>query len=161
MQIWRGPFGLRGRIVGAVLITTVVTLVVAAVALLGPLETKLRSAEFITFKREVPASVARPFTGLDIGLAAEYPVTVLPVGSHSSPQEQRAYRDELALQVSAAEEHSELLRKEADLLSPIGASEVAVLDEVGGQPHVIARFPSAASINELRRSRRRRRDARR
>jgi signal transduction histidine kinase len=39
------PFGLRGRIVGAVLITAVATLVVASVALLGPLEKSLRNAE--------------------------------------------------------------------------------------------------------------------
>ena len=37
----RGALGLRGRIVGAVLVTTVATLAVAAVALLGPLEHKL------------------------------------------------------------------------------------------------------------------------
>jgi signal transduction histidine kinase len=38
-------FGLRGRIIGAVLVTAVATLVVAAVALLGPLEKSLRNAE--------------------------------------------------------------------------------------------------------------------
>ena len=40
----RGALGLRGRIVGAVLVTTVATLGVAALALLGPLETQLRTA---------------------------------------------------------------------------------------------------------------------
>jgi signal transduction histidine kinase len=39
---------LRGRIVGAVLVTTVATLGVAALALLGPLETQLRTAELKT-----------------------------------------------------------------------------------------------------------------
>ena len=34
----RGALGLRGRIVGAVLVTTVATLGVAAVALFGPLQ---------------------------------------------------------------------------------------------------------------------------
>ena len=40
-----GAFGLRGRIVGVVLITAVATLAVAALTLLGPLEQSLRNAE--------------------------------------------------------------------------------------------------------------------
>ena len=40
----RGALGLRGRIVGLVLFTTVATLAVAALALLGPLESKLRGS---------------------------------------------------------------------------------------------------------------------
>ena len=49
----RGALGLRGRIVGAVLVTTVATLAVAAVALLGPLEQSLRKAEATTLHREL------------------------------------------------------------------------------------------------------------
>jgi len=49
----RGAFGLQGRIVGAVLITTVATLAVAAVALLGPLEQSLRNAEKNTLESEL------------------------------------------------------------------------------------------------------------
>ena len=41
----RGALGLRGRIVGALLVSTVATLAVAALALLGPLEHSLRNAE--------------------------------------------------------------------------------------------------------------------
>ncbi len=40
----RGALGLRGRIVGVVVVCTVVTLGVAAIALLGPLENSLRKA---------------------------------------------------------------------------------------------------------------------
>lgn len=47
-----GGLGLRGRIVGAVLVTTVATLGVAAWALLGPLETQLRKAELTTLVRD-------------------------------------------------------------------------------------------------------------
>src|SRR5947209_4123234 len=65
-----GAPGLRGRIVGALLITTVATLAVAALALLGPLERQLRHAELNTlvkevnhdlasFRRLTPAEVAR------------------------------------------------------------------------------------------------------
>jgi signal transduction histidine kinase len=42
---WYGALGLRGRIVGVVLVTAVATLAVAAVALLSPLENSLRNAE--------------------------------------------------------------------------------------------------------------------
>ena len=49
-----GALGLRGMIVGAVLVTAVATLAVAAVALLSPLETSLRNADLQTLKREVP-----------------------------------------------------------------------------------------------------------
>ncbi len=49
----RGALGLRGRIVGAVLFTTVATLAVAALALLGPLEHSLRHAALNTLVRDV------------------------------------------------------------------------------------------------------------
>ncbi len=45
--------GLRSRIVGVVLVTTVATLAVAALALLGPLENSLRKAEQTTLRREL------------------------------------------------------------------------------------------------------------
>ncbi len=48
-----GAFGLRGRIVGVVLITAVATLAVAALTLLGPLENSLRNAEKTTLKADL------------------------------------------------------------------------------------------------------------
>ena len=48
-----GALGLRGRIIGAVLAASVATLIVAAVALLGPLEHSLRTAELNTLRGEV------------------------------------------------------------------------------------------------------------
>jgi signal transduction histidine kinase len=55
MPTWprRGVLGLRGRIVGALLVTTVATLGIAAVALLGPLEQELRSAAVKTLHNDV------------------------------------------------------------------------------------------------------------
>ena len=44
--------GLRGRIIGAVLVASVATLIVAAVALLGPLAHSLRNAELTTLRGE-------------------------------------------------------------------------------------------------------------
>jgi signal transduction histidine kinase len=49
----RGALGLRGRIAGVILLASVVTLTVAAVALLGPLEHSLRKGEQTTLKREL------------------------------------------------------------------------------------------------------------
>ncbi|MEA2197325.1 MAG: hypothetical protein QOJ25_1376 [Solirubrobacteraceae bacterium] len=48
-----GALGLRGRIVGALLITTVATLAVAALALLSPLERQLRNEAQSTLVKEV------------------------------------------------------------------------------------------------------------
>jgi signal transduction histidine kinase len=49
----RGALGLRGRIAGVILLASVVTLTVAAVALLGPLEHSLRKGEQTTLRREL------------------------------------------------------------------------------------------------------------
>ena len=67
---WRGALGLRGRIIGVVLVTSVATLVIAAVALLGPLEQSLRNAEKTTLKQEFAGTRGTaPFTarGFDPG----------------------------------------------------------------------------------------------
>ena len=55
MRARRGlpALGLRSRIVGAVLGTAVVTLVVAAIALLGPLENSLRNAAMKTLQADL------------------------------------------------------------------------------------------------------------
>jgi HAMP domain-containing protein len=49
----RGALGLRGRIVGAVLVTTVATLAVAALAVLGPLEHELRTEATTSLKNDL------------------------------------------------------------------------------------------------------------
>ncbi len=81
----RGAFGLQGRIVGAVLLTTVATLAVAALALLGPLENSLRNAEKKTLESEVGTTktqIARtisPFTNIDLGLLGD--ATIKPAAA--------------------------------------------------------------------------------
>src|SRR5947199_10064120 len=62
----RGALGLRGRIVGAVLVTTVATLAVAAVALLGPLEQSLRNSALTTLKHDLPNHPTQDFKSLDL-----------------------------------------------------------------------------------------------
>jgi signal transduction histidine kinase len=62
----RGALGLRGRIVGAVLVTTVATLAVAAVALLGPLEQSLRKSALTTLRHDLPTHPTQDFKKLDL-----------------------------------------------------------------------------------------------
>ncbi|MBV9817426.1 MAG: HAMP domain-containing histidine kinase [Solirubrobacterales bacterium] len=60
----RGALGLRGRIVGAVVVTALATLAVAAVALLGPLENSLRHAEVAALRHDLGASTKSSFEHL-------------------------------------------------------------------------------------------------
>jgi signal transduction histidine kinase len=62
----RGALGLRGRIVGAVLVTTVATLAVAALTLLGPLENGLRVSALSTLKHDLGRHPTTNFTKLDL-----------------------------------------------------------------------------------------------
>src|SRR5947209_7154795 len=62
----RGALGLRGRIVGAVVVTTVATLGVAALALLGPLEQSLRRASLTTFTHDLAKHPTQTFQRLDL-----------------------------------------------------------------------------------------------
>ena len=68
----RGALGLRGRIVGAVLVTTVATLVVAAVTLLGPLENRLRAAAQTTLERDLGNHAAAIFDGVDLSRLSDH-----------------------------------------------------------------------------------------
>ncbi len=63
----RGALGLRGRIVGAVFVTTVATLGIAALALLGPLEHSLRQEARKTLQQDLRrANAESRFRGLDL-----------------------------------------------------------------------------------------------
>jgi signal transduction histidine kinase len=62
----RSALGLRGRIAGAVLLSAVVSLAVAAVALLGPLEHSLRKAEVTSLVTSLGNHPARPFRALPL-----------------------------------------------------------------------------------------------
>ncbi|MBV9311255.1 MAG: HAMP domain-containing histidine kinase [Solirubrobacterales bacterium] len=59
---WLGALGLRGKIVGAVLVVTVATLAVAALALLGPLENELRNSALKTLARDIGRGTTSNFT---------------------------------------------------------------------------------------------------
>ena len=75
-----GALGLRGRIVGVVLVTAVAALAVAAVVLLGPLEHSLRGAELTTLKQQVPPQSTSIFTGFDPSQAYYYDLAKNPAG---------------------------------------------------------------------------------
>jgi signal transduction histidine kinase len=108
-----GALGLRGRIVGVVLITAVAALAVAAVVLLGPLETSLRNAEENTLKQQVPPSSRNSFAKVDPSLAYYY-----SIGKNLPPR----------LHAATKTAWDQLLADEKALAAHIGgASEVAVL----------------------------------
>ena len=78
----RGALGLRGRIVGLVLFTTVATLAVAALALLGPLESKLRSSALATLKHELGNNPEQALRSIDLSTVTprSYPAARLRLG---------------------------------------------------------------------------------
>jgi signal transduction histidine kinase len=67
-----GALGLRSRIVGVVLVTTVATLAVAALALLGPLEQSLRRAEQTTLRRDLNRRAVAAFARIDLTAASAH-----------------------------------------------------------------------------------------
>jgi signal transduction histidine kinase len=130
-----GALGLRGRIVGAVLVTAVAALAVAAVALLGPLENSLRNAELQTLKRQVTKSSTASFTRLDPSAAIYHDIPAPPraprrrrKGGHAtSPQSVAPPSKQAKLQNQGKAVYDQLVRDAQALGSRIGASEVAVL----------------------------------
>ncbi|HZU40729.1 MAG TPA: HAMP domain-containing sensor histidine kinase [Solirubrobacteraceae bacterium] len=153
MALRSGAFGLRARIVGAVLLTTVATLVVAAVALLGPLEQKLRAAEYKAFKDGLNRqATTQPFTQQPLAsylplvaerLYLQKPTPVPKKASRSDQAQIEAANSEIATAQSA---RTTILSIELQLVSRIGASEVALLtrDPSTGRIALIARIPADA-----------------
>jgi signal transduction histidine kinase len=85
----RGALGLRGRIVGALLVTTVATLGVAAIALLGPLESGLRNAALKTLRNDLKGATTQ-FRQLDLTQIAD-------AGVRGDPYSQLGKREAAAL----------------------------------------------------------------
>ena len=110
-----GAFGLRGRIVGAVLVTAVGALAVAAVALLGPLESSLRSAELHTLEQEV--------TGGPNGTTASFRADEPALAIRPATLQDK----DINLSAATASPYLRLFADEGRLGQRIGASEVAVL----------------------------------
>jgi signal transduction histidine kinase len=148
---WRGALGLRGRILGVVLVTSVATLGVAAIALLGPLEQSLRNAELNTLRGEVgranentKVSIARtvvPFVRADPELTSQadiqpvkqHPTGGVPPGTRGLPHKgsacdkfPSAYDQEVCLQKQGAAAREAILDQERNVQLLTGATEVAL-----------------------------------
>jgi signal transduction histidine kinase len=145
----RGALGLRGRIVGAVLVTTVATLVVAALALLGPLEHKLRAAESKAFQGQIPrgastrafATIANLSDVLIVAAPVQHPTKGMPQEERQQIAKQNGSQQ---LRVAA---YRRLEKQEAALVTRVGASEVAVLGgSRTGRLRVFARAPADVDL---------------
>ena len=133
-----GALGLRVRIIGAVLVASVATLVVAAVALLGPLEHSLRNAELTTLKQELQgtrATAAFTARGLDPGkVSYSYIIPPSPTavgqstgGASISPKASKTNAEEEQQQHDEGVHVAHVLTKDENLLvSTTGASEVGL-----------------------------------
>ncbi len=147
----RGAFGLQGRIVGAVLVTSLATLAVAAVALLGPLESSLRNADKKTLESEIEgtkpdiAKTTAPFQKLRLDLLtdAAVPVTSPGPGTGSpsggaglGPNPKRAIAEEQNLATEGREVRNQVVNQVRALSFATGGSEVALL----GYPDASGRF---------------------
>jgi signal transduction histidine kinase len=94
-----GALGLRGKIVGAVLVTTVATLAIAALALLGPLEQSLRDVELNTLEQSLkknPITMFRRDSLAVVGAAT--PIGLTPAQRLVWQQQQIAATQKLATQ---------------------------------------------------------------
>ncbi len=147
----RGAFGLQGRIIGAVLVTSLATLAVAAIALLGPLENSLRNAELKTLEGEIGTKKAaferttEPFRSLDLGKIAQAQITPATAsgpgtgstsgGAAIGPDPSRAIAEEQALAKQGQAVRQKLQDRERSLQFATSATEVAVL----GYPDVSGR----------------------
>lgn len=147
----RGAFGLQGRIVGALLVTTVATLAVAAVALLGPLENSLRNAELKTLKTEVGlkkstiAKTVGPFRSLDLGSMSGRNITpqatsgpgtgAISGGAAVGPNPTKAIKEEQRLAKEGQAVHDMVVDREKSLEFTTSATKVALL----GYPDVSGR----------------------
>ena len=123
-------YGLRGRIVGAVLVTTVATLAIAAVGLLPRLETSLRNASLKTLQNDVKRAKTE----------------IAKVGT--------AYQDYRIPPPHAAPEagHNDLLAALTRVRDRLGATVVLVgyIDQTGqGTPVLDAHDPDAIPSAEI------------
>ena len=129
-----GALGLRGRIVGAVLVTTVATLGVAAVALFGPLQSSLRNTARNTLQVDIrKADLKKTFDGLELQYVAED----APGASQSL--------SELPSYAKAQHERRALINSQVALLTRLGATSVTLLGYFSPDGTGYAIAPSGAS----------------
>ncbi len=144
----QGGLGLRGRIIGVVLIASVATLAVAALALLGPLEHSLQTAELSTLQGEVGSTkstnaksfskTVRPFEQTDPLLAAQAdlplrvpsggaPVSGVPAPKPSCRDADTGNAQEACLREKGRETQNAIVKLEQTLRNVTGSAEVLLL----------------------------------
>jgi signal transduction histidine kinase len=134
----RPALGLRGRIVGAVLVTTVATLAVAAIALFGPLQKSLRNVAKSTLRTDLARSGALgPITRLNLRYMLEDAANPtgfpLPVATN---QDHRIHQQYLM----AVKERKALILAENGLGNRLGATHVTLIGyfEPSGSGYLVA-----------------------
>ena len=119
-------FGLRGRIVGAVIVTTAVSLGVAALVLLPRLESSLKSAAQKTLEKDVKNATA------DLQHIAAIQYWLIPeVGILPKPIRKKSPLAGLATDANAAA--AELRPALSELQSRLGATNVALVADLDSQ----------------------------
>jgi signal transduction histidine kinase len=129
-------FGLRGRIVGAVLVTTIATLAVAAIVLLPRLESSLRKASKTTLVTDVTA--ARHDGDLH-RLATVHYASINAIRP-TAPKGSAAYAAQEALTDAAATQLKLLGSAENSLYALLGADQmtlVGYIDQSGQSGHPV------------------------
>jgi signal transduction histidine kinase len=114
-----GAFGLRGRIVGAVVVTTAVTLVVAALVLLPQLESKLRNASKATLVHDLKNATGE----LNALKLVQYWMISLTAVSDSDK----------TLAANALAQAKALQEAEAELTAALGSSPVTLIGYIDEQ----------------------------
>ncbi len=145
----RRALGLRGRIVGAVLVTTVATLAVAALTLLGPLENKLRAADFKTFQSAVPRSAATPFATLHLSEIPFIKTPIPPITSSMSREERASIATDQTIQVDGKKTLEDLKFQESSLAGRADATLVSVYGYADASGHgfqLVSRTPIDADL---------------
>lgn len=131
-----GAFGLRGRIVGAVVVTTAVTLVVAALVLLPQLEHALRDASKATLTTDVEK--AKGNGDLKQLLRVNYRLNNISL-------EDRTVDPALATQAQAAAKA--LYNAENTMLGRLGAQSVTLIGYVDSRGDGVEVIPAVSSTD--------------
>lgn len=138
------PLGLRGRIIGVVIVTAGAALAVAAFTVLSLLESSLRNAERAALTNELKGrNVLRPFRPLG---PAEKSWGLYYVLTHPNAKNYAPHSD---LAARASHIGANLLRAASQLQARVGASEVVLLGTRGpGDARLkpIVLFPSTSPL---------------
>jgi signal transduction histidine kinase len=138
------PLGLRGRIIGVVLVTAAAALAVAAFTVLSRLESSLRNAERYALTKELKGrNVLPPFTALG---SAERSSSLYYALSYPQARNFAPHSDFVA---HAQRIRNELQSAASQLQSRVGATEVVLLGTLGpgdARLRPIVLFPSTSPL---------------